>query len=534
MPRLPLAPPVLPDEALSSWVARIAARYDLSADALMRHLLANSADATEMIRCFDYQTVAPLEAALVDAAGQPAAGFTGHRFTELTTPLGTLWPRTKPAWCPLCVIGDVAAFGEVYSRVAWGLGGVLICTRHQCLLISECPRCFHQAGYQPIGGRLRIWCRTCETGADTVLKPNRIPFWPYGTPQQRRCCVTVTLSGDARPLLLRVQTDILGMLAGDRPKGPWSRSLKRARVIDVLRRLVFVMLGPLWEGHHQAGPIHRNSNGQWLLSETWTPGSLPPQIAAPALLAAVTFLAAESGTWLAGITWNRELLIAGEDESIKAETLLWHLDSFNTRLMRDLFAASTARPLALLLAALRADRHRLGPAREATRRRVGIGGARRREQEVLKRRARSSAISQNERAAPAQARYPATRFSLSRLIEGFPPPPAPPRPRATGQEAAAVYIVIGWDPRDSDIMAQESDWMPELLRNRYIRLWIFRHRHLPAEHLITTLADAVDTARSKDRGIVLPELVAEAMPPPPPVKPTMQSRPERARRPRGG
>ena len=78
--------------------------------------------------------------------------------------------------------------------MAWALGGVLLCTRHQCLLIAECPRCFHQAGYQPMNGRLRIWCWTCADGADTALKPDRIPFWPYGTPQQRRSCVTVTLS----------------------------------------------------------------------------------------------------------------------------------------------------------------------------------------------------------------------------------------------------------------------------------------------------------------------------------------------------
>ena len=54
MPRLPLAPPSWPDEALSSWLARIAARYDLSADALARYLLTNLADVTAMIRCLDY------------------------------------------------------------------------------------------------------------------------------------------------------------------------------------------------------------------------------------------------------------------------------------------------------------------------------------------------------------------------------------------------------------------------------------------------------------------------------------------------
>jgi hypothetical protein len=32
--------------------------------------------------------------------------------------------------------------------------------------------------------------------------------------------------------------------------------------------------------------------------------------------------------------------------------------------------------------------------------------------------------------------------------------------------------------------------LPKLLPKRYIRLWIFRHRHLATERLITTLAIA--------------------------------------------
>jgi hypothetical protein len=200
-----------------------------------------------------------------------------------------------------------------------------------------------------MNGRLRIWCWHCEAGADTALKRDQIPFWPYGTPQQRRSCVSVTLSSQARPLLLRAQTDILAILAGDRPRGPWSRSLPRARVIDVLCRLVFVMLGPLWEGTHQAAPAQIATDGRWLLSDTWTPGSLPPRVAAPALLAAITFLAAESGTRLAGITWNRQLLAFGEDDAITAETLLWHLDGFNAGLVQDLFKAPFMRPFAMLL-----------------------------------------------------------------------------------------------------------------------------------------------------------------------------------------
>ena len=129
MPRLPLAPPLRPDEALSWWAARIAARYDLSAYDLVRHLLPKADNATEMLRWLDYRPVALLETALIEAAGQPATDFGAHRLTGLITCPEALWPRRQPAWCPLCAVEDVAMCGEVYRRLTWTLGGVLLCTR---------------------------------------------------------------------------------------------------------------------------------------------------------------------------------------------------------------------------------------------------------------------------------------------------------------------------------------------------------------------------------------------------------------------
>ena len=337
-------------------------------------------------------------------------------------------------------------------------------------------------------------------------------FYPANDRHPHRSCRTVSLSSAARPLLLRVQTDLLAMLAGARPRGPWTRSLRRTSVFDVLRRLTFVMLGPLWEGAHQALLTQSVNGGPGLLSETWTPGSLPPQIAAPALLAAVTFLAAESGTRLTGITWRRDLLIDGEDDAITAETLLWHLDRGNAQLVQDLFSAPLIRPFALLLAALRADRLGQGAAREATRRRAGLGAARRRARETLPRHPDET----------GQAGYRTGRFSISQLIEGVPPAPRSParspQPRATWQEAVAVYIVLGWGPRSGDILAPAADWMPELLHNRYVRLWIFRHRHLAPQQLISTLAAAIDAAHGQAHDIVLPELSAEPIASVAPVK----------------
>jgi hypothetical protein len=72
---------------------------------------------------------------------------------------------------------------------------------------------------------------------------------------------------------------------------------------------------------------------------------------------------------------DRQLLAVGEDDAITAETLLWHLDGFNAGLVQHLFTAPFTRPFAMLLTALRADCNGLGTTREATRRKIGIGGA---------------------------------------------------------------------------------------------------------------------------------------------------------------
>ena len=288
-----------PDEALSSWIARIAARYDLSAADLMARLPYEDISAG-MEQHIDYEAVPSLEAALCDAAGKPGDGFQGQRLPGIEANPKAAWHRKRPAWCPVCVSHDVASRGEIYFRREWGFGGLVMCPWHKCLLISDCPRCLQRPRFRAIAGRFRIWCIYCESFADNMLAANEIPFWPYGTPQQQQSCVPVTLSNEAVPLLLGVQSDLLAMLAGARPKTQWARSLKRAQISEVVRKLSFVMLGPLWEDAHRP-PIVRDATTKTAAPpEDWTPGSLPPEVAAPVLLTSVTFLAAESGTRLEG------------------------------------------------------------------------------------------------------------------------------------------------------------------------------------------------------------------------------------------
>lgn len=53
-----------------------------------------------------------------------------------------------------------------------------------------------------------------------------------------------------------------------------------------------------------------------------------------------------------------------------------------------------------------------------------------------------------------------------------------------------------------------TDCEDTLLGDRYIRLWLTRHKHHGAPWLISTLVEALETARSHKRGVVLPELPA--------------------------
>jgi hypothetical protein len=417
MQRLPLAPPPLPDEAITSWIARIAARYDLSTDALVQTLLPNDPDNAAMVRWIDVCACEPLEDTLAVAAGVPIASFARQRLAGLAANPSAAWPRRKLTWCPLCAVQDVAAFKEVYFRQEWGFGGYLMCSQHRCLLIASCPICLHQVEHRPLNGRLRLWCQSCEKCVDTALPSRLIPFWPYGTPQQFRRCITIRLSnGDAVALMLQVQSDLLAALAGTWPRAAWTRGLKRHGVFAVLRALSFVMLGPLWERAYRFPPGYSAFDPAWSLPDDWTPGSLPPEVAAPALLASVTFLAAENRVRLHGVTWNPRLLSPGESELIRAETLVWHLSATDAEWMRRLFGSPVIRPFVLLLAALRSNLSGLGAVREDLRRRQGVGGAERRIRESEWRRRAETAESRAGRQRSEQEKPPAERFAISRFI----------------------------------------------------------------------------------------------------------------------
>ena len=71
--------------------------------------------------------------------------------------------------------------------------------------------------------------------------------------------------------------------------------------------------------------------------------------------------------------------------------------------------------------------------------------------------------------------------------------------------AVAVVATIGASDGDDDIV-QRTGWIGTPMESRCVQYWILPHRNCRTEDLITTLAEAVDRARAKDRGLVLPDL----------------------------
>jgi len=73
------------------------------------------------------------------------------------------------------------------------------------------------------------------------------------------------------------------------------------------------------------------------------------------------------------------------------------------------------------------------------------------------------------------------------------------------EAAVAIYIVLGCDGREP--LAEVIDGT--LLESLYIRRWIARHANCDTERLIEVVGAAVELARARGRGPVLPELSNE-------------------------
>ena len=497
MRRLPLAPPPLPDEALSSWIARVASRYDISPYTLAKHVLPKEDGYGEMIRWIDSRPAPPLEAALVAATGCSRTQFMARRLPGLTADPKKAWPRRAPVWCPRCMLEDLKQLGEVHARREWGFGGYLICPKHKRLLTSKCPRCLKQAGYRPVTGRLRLWCSPCGTCVDAMPELRQVGAWPPRMQPPARACRAVTLFPQARSLLLELQADLFLLLKGRLPRGSWTACLRHGRIAEILRDFSFVMLGPLGEAPYKAAPGPNRKQIDGPPPDDWHPGLLPPDVAAPVLMACVTFLAGDDENSLIGVTWDSRVLADGEGRLLNTETLLWHLTAGEGETLRKMFASPLVQPFLPLLSILTDGPIGLPTRHEAKRRRWtlwGRGGWR-----------RADSPPAGWRRGWVASDHPSSPYAVNRFASLT----APVRPSTTSsqgfhQAAAAVYMALGTDPTDDD--DDLSKYVGTLFGSRYIHFWLLRHLHLHPDQLTEILAKAVDVSRAADRGIILPEI----------------------------
>jgi hypothetical protein len=128
---LPLAPRPYAGEAPSSWVKRVAARYDIAAHHLVSHLLDGYRVSVGRTERLDHRADVTLEVAL-----GKAKRFDLKRIESLRIAgddgSASCWHRMCPAWCPACTRGDLAHLGEVYERAIWRLGCCVLCHAMGC------------------------------------------------------------------------------------------------------------------------------------------------------------------------------------------------------------------------------------------------------------------------------------------------------------------------------------------------------------------------------------------------------------------
>jgi hypothetical protein len=163
--RLPVAPRPFRDELLSSWVARVAARYGAEPLELMVYLAGQGGRDAGARQVDD---VAPdmgllrlwAKACRIDPARLRHRSL-ASRYPDL--PRDWFLNETVPV-CLACFDADVAVGRDAYLRADWRLAEQVVCQSHRTMLLDRCPAC--RGGlrftFRMLNGLLRPFCRKCD------------------------------------------------------------------------------------------------------------------------------------------------------------------------------------------------------------------------------------------------------------------------------------------------------------------------------------------------------------------------------------
>jgi len=366
-----VAPRSLPGEALSSWLARFGARYDLSGPGLAMALLrgterdADDAALHHHLRRLDAAAWPALDRVLASAARLDLSAV-----EALRRRCSDHWSRVgPPPWCQACVATTAARDGEVHWRAEWMFAFWVICPVHRRLLGRACPLCARDCFARPIAGRLRLWCPACARDV-TTQACTRPSLWPLSEPPRSRVCPAIVVDPRLRETLRRMQGDLLHAVSGRRPTGPWGRSSSPERFLEAVRALSFLALAATW---HARPSVRRPRT----LTPDWSFCEEPPAVVAGALAVVSAVLASAFEPPWPGVAWTPELLRGGETPDIAAGSLCWHLAPDETGLLTRLLPTTLLAYRDAFEQGLAATASVLARNREAARRRAGFGGAQR-------------------------------------------------------------------------------------------------------------------------------------------------------------
>ncbi|EAQ43940.1 hypothetical protein MED193_00340 [Roseobacter sp. MED193] len=163
--RLPVAPRPFMDELLSSWMARVAARYGSEALELVVYLAGQGGRNAGARQVDD---VAPdMELLRLWAK---ACRVDPERLCRRS--LASRYPDRPQDWfltetvpvCLACFDADVAARRDAYLRGHWRLAEQVVCPPHRTMLLDRCPACLGRLrlSFRMLNGLLRPFCRKCD------------------------------------------------------------------------------------------------------------------------------------------------------------------------------------------------------------------------------------------------------------------------------------------------------------------------------------------------------------------------------------
>jgi hypothetical protein len=233
-----LAPRPYSGEAVSSWVRRIGARYDIMADDLVEHVLDRPRRAVGVASTLDFQAATDLEAALANATRMSPAAISNLRIAG-DDGRSACWHRWALAWCPKCVRADLAGHGELFERAIWRLGFCVVCREHNVPLEETCCRCPFEdrCHFYCSGGLLGIACNSCKRPEGPEPRRTR-EWWEDESAGAFGTCITPSLNR----LIANLQSDLLAALTGVRPSHSWGFLRSAEGLVTAVRHVTFCLL----------------------------------------------------------------------------------------------------------------------------------------------------------------------------------------------------------------------------------------------------------------------------------------------------